>query len=106
MGEYMERGEWESLINKVDKEYSSPQERAEKIWSLLKTKFGDDIHNWDLVCFSAWFLTFMVPELEGIAAFAKRINIIVSMIHYQATPSDLPKDKILKIIKDADDAIR
>lgn len=79
----LSREEWENLVTRIDKLTLNPHERATKVWGLVQQKLGTDIDSWDMMCFCAWFLAFMMPTLPDLQEYSRMLNVKIHQVHYQ-----------------------
>ncbi len=63
----------------VDAKYDSPQQRAQKIFNLLREK---DHTNWDALCFAVEFLGFLSPYYPWLTDVARESTRLVYTAHY------------------------
>lgn len=68
-------------IKEIDSIIPSPQQRATKIFNLLR-RTDPDLSQWDLLCFCAEFLGMQSQTFHWLEEPAKRVAMLIYHAHY------------------------
>lgn len=69
------------LIEKIDKLYPSPSERASHVWGILQ-QHAANLSTWDVLCFCAEYMGMMIPAVPFIEKGAKDNARLIYDAHY------------------------
>lgn len=84
----MEEGnQLSKLISEVDREFASPEERAEKVWKAIYP-IVKDFSDWDMLCFCGNWIVLMSARWPFIKFPAVDLNKLIYSAHYQDRESD------------------
>jgi hypothetical protein len=70
-----------SIIQKVDGDVPSPDERAAAVWLLLRENFPD-LTDWDVLCFASGVIAMLSQSYPWLEKDAKSINGLIHTAHY------------------------
>ena len=70
-------------LNKVDSKILSPSQRADKIFSFIKTNMPEQPSVWDVVCFASEYVGSQVSMLPFLEVAAKELLMLVYAFHYE-----------------------
>ena len=74
------REQFFSFVNETDKKTPSPEQRAKKVYDILKKH--KELDNWDLTCFCVEYIGSQVSVHPWLEALARKLTGIVYTAHY------------------------
>jgi hypothetical protein len=71
----------EARMKVVDGLMPSPEERAEVVWTLLRSHFPD-LTDWDILCFATQYIAMQSAQWTWLLEPAKELSNLVHTAHY------------------------
>lgn len=69
-------------VDTVDKLTPPPEKRAERVFETLRDKHGNEFDTWDLACFCAAYLSFLLPVHPDLEKPVVAIQKYIFNAHY------------------------